>query len=81
VIEKGDTVRCTGQLTLTKKTPGDDVAGTMSNRINQEYVQATEDAPEGTFTVVGFFGRFASLNNEEWGTVTAWPTDQLMKEA
>ena len=53
----------------------------MSNRINQEYFQATEDAPEGTFTVVGFFGRFASLNNEEWGTVTAWPTDQLMKEA
>ena len=79
MIEKGDTVRCTGQLTLTKKTPGDDVKGVMSNRVNQEYFQATEDAPEGTFTVVGFFGRFASLASPH--AITAWPTDQLMKEA
>ena len=81
MIEKGDTVRCTGQLVMKAKTPGDDVAGAMSNRINQEPIEETHDAPAGPFLVVNFFGRFASLENPATGRVAAWPTDQLVKEA
>lgn len=81
MIEKGDSVRCTGQLVMKKLTAGtpEDIDRMGSPRSGQVEFEDTTVATHGVWKVVGIFGRFASLEHAS-GNVTAWPVDQLVKE-